>query len=67
MNGVDLCKAIKQGHPDLPVILMTAYAHCDLCKQGLQEGAANILQKPLNMDELLKLVSHLSKKEHHGQ
>ena len=67
MNGVDLCKAIKQGHPDLPVILMTAYTHDDLCERGLQEGAANILQKPLKMDELLKLISTLTKKEHNGQ
>ena len=61
MNGVELCKALKKAQPDIPVVLMTAYATDDLVKQGLEEGAVAALTKPLDIEALLSYFSLLRK------
>ena len=47
VNGVELYRAIKAHQPDLPVVLMTAYATDKLIEEGLQEGVIAVLTKPL--------------------
>jgi two-component system response regulator HydG len=59
MNGVKLYEAIKAIQPDLPVVLMTAYATDKLVEDGLKEGAMAILTKPLDIDLLLRFFSAL--------
>jgi len=43
MDGIQLLKAIKKIHPQLPVIFMTAYP-----TEGLELGAEDCITKPLN-------------------
>jgi len=59
IGGVDLFRTIKETRPDLPVVLMTAYATDELVRQGLKEGAIAALSKPLDMDSLLAFFSSL--------
>jgi DNA-binding NtrC family response regulator len=61
VNGVDLFRAIKTKHPDLPVVLMTAYATDNLIEEGLEEGVIAVLTKPLDMSLLLNFFSFLSR------
>lgn len=61
MNGVELYRAIKAMQPDLPVVLMTAYATDKLVKEGLEEGAIASLAKPLDINVLLSFFSALRK------
>jgi DNA-binding NtrC family response regulator len=61
MNGVELYRAIKAMQPDLPVVLMTAYATDNLVKEGLEEGAIATLTKPLDINLLLGFFSTLRK------
>jgi len=61
MNGVELNHAIRALDPDLPVVLMTAYANDDLITTGLEEGAIAALTKPLNLDMLLSFFSSIRK------
>ncbi len=61
VNGVELYRAIKGRQPDLPVVLMTAYATDNLIKEGLDEGVIAVLTKPLDMSLLLNFFSYLSK------
>src|SRR5437773_9579163 len=35
MNGVELLQALAESHPDLPVILMSAYATAELAERGI--------------------------------
>lgn len=58
-NGVDLFRAIKRLRPELPVVLMTAYAADSLVRAGLQEGALAVLNKPLDMKRMLGFLSSL--------
>ncbi len=61
INGVDLFRAIKQRQPNLPVVLMTAYATDKLVQEGLAEGVIAVLNKPLNISLLLNFLNFLSK------
>lgn len=61
MNGVELHKQLRDLYPDLPVILMTAYAADDLLRQGMEQGAAGALEKPLDFNILLGFFSALRK------
>ena len=59
LNGVELQRVIKRDHPEMPVVLMTAYAKDALVNQGLEEGAIAALTKPLDINMLLGLISSL--------
>jgi CheY-like chemotaxis protein len=59
-NGVELYKAIKKTQPRLTMMLMTAYSTDTLVNEGLAEGIAKVLTKPLNIPELLSYFSTLN-------
>jgi DNA-binding NtrC family response regulator len=59
LNGVELFRSIKSRQPDLPVVLMTAYAADTLVQEGLQEGVIANLTKPLDINLLLNFFSSL--------
>ncbi len=61
MNGVELFRAIHEQRPEIPVVLMTAYATNQLVKNGLDEGAIAVVNKPLDITLLLGFFSSLSK------
>jgi two-component system response regulator HydG len=60
MNGVDLYKAIHQLKPDLPVVLMSAYATHDLIQEAMVAGAVATLEKPLDINQILSFFSSLN-------
>ncbi|MDO6476473.1 sigma-54 dependent transcriptional regulator [Alteromonas sp. 1_MG-2023] len=57
MNGLTLLKNIKARYPQLPVLLMTAYATIDDAVQAMRDGATDYLSKPFAPEVLLNLVS----------
>lgn len=59
LNGVELYRAIKARQPELPVILITAYADDELVKEGLEEGVIAVLTKPLDLNLLSDFLSTL--------
>ena len=61
INGVELYKEIKQKHPDIPVVLMTAYSDDKLVDEALEEGVIASLTKPLDINSLLSFFSMLRK------
>ncbi len=61
MDGVELQRQIRAAQPGLPVVLMTAYAADDLLRRGLDEGVAGVLDKPLNINQLLNFFTSLAK------
>jgi len=58
-EGVALFREIRQRHPDLPVILLTAWTHLDAAVDLVKAGAADYLPKPWNDERLLATVSNL--------
>ncbi|TFW13687.1 sigma-54-dependent Fis family transcriptional regulator [Massilia arenosa] len=58
-EGVALFREIRQRHPDLPVILLTAWTHLDAAVDLVKAGAADYLAKPWDDQRLLATVTNL--------
>ncbi|WP_289028075.1 sigma-54 dependent transcriptional regulator [uncultured Paraglaciecola sp.] len=56
MSGLSLLKNIKNKHPNLPILLMTAYATINDAVQAMRDGATDYLSKPFAPEVLLNLV-----------
>ena len=56
MSGLTLLKNIKAKYPNMPVLLMTAYATIDDAVQAMRDGATDCLSKPFAPEVLLNLV-----------
>ncbi|MFZ4118659.1 MAG: sigma 54-interacting transcriptional regulator, partial [Polynucleobacter sp.] len=55
-NGLDLLQHIKATHPNLPVIVMTAYSDLDSAVSSFQGGAFEYLTKPFDLDKAIELI-----------
>lgn len=55
-EGLVWLRAIVKRHPDVPVVLMTAYADVQLAVRGLKSGAADFVTKPWDNDELARTL-----------
>lgn len=53
MDGLSVMRKVKQRWPDLPVIIMTAYASVDSAIEAVRQGAFDYLRKPCAAAELL--------------
>jgi len=60
MDGIELLKAVRQRHPHLPVVLMTAYAEVGRAVEAMRAGACDFLLKPF---EPKALLAHIEKFE----
>ncbi|NII12023.1 sigma-54 dependent transcriptional regulator [Oleiagrimonas sp. C23AA] len=58
-EGVQLFRAIRERHPDLPVILLTAWTHLETAVELVKAGAADYLAKPWDDAKLLATVENL--------
>ncbi len=63
MAGIELIAPLKEMHPDMVVILVTAYASLETAVQALNEGASAYIIKPLNMDVVLATVRQALEKQ----
>lgn len=57
MGGLALLRNIKQNWPNLPVLLMTAYANIEDAVSAMKEGAIDYMAKPFAPEVLLNMVS----------
>ena len=58
-EGVALFRDIRARHPDLPIILLTAWTHLDIAVDLAKAGAADYLAKPWDDQKLLASVENL--------
>src|ERR1035437_9133420 len=56
MDGIELLQKIRAEHPDVPVVLMTAFATISTAVQAMRLGAFDYVQKPFESDEILVVV-----------
>jgi DNA-binding NtrC family response regulator len=57
LNGMDFLKECKTVRPDIPVILLTGYGTHELEQEALKEGAYALIQKPVDADVFLSVVT----------
>jgi two-component system, NtrC family, nitrogen regulation response regulator GlnG len=55
-SGLELLQAVKQRHPAVPVIVMTAYSDLDSAVAAFQGGAYEYLPKPFDIDQAVGLI-----------
>jgi len=59
MDGIDLLKAIKIQHPELPVVVITGYSLGETKNILLTERADGFLNKPFKVNEIKDLLEKL--------
>jgi len=58
MDGLEVLQRIKLKQPQIPVIMITAYATVEMSIQALRKGAYDMLTKPFEPEELLYRVKN---------
>src|SRR5690554_4441301 len=56
LSGLQLLSSLQRQGYDIPVIMMTAYAHVDDAVKAMRMGAVDYLSKPFATDQLLELL-----------
>ncbi len=62
MSGYEFLKEIKRNWPDMPVLMITAYATPKLAVEAIKGGAIDYLAKPFAPEELLHAVSRCAER-----
>ena len=55
-EGLLWVQAIHRRHPNIPIVLMTAYADVKLAVRGLKSGAVDFITKPWDNHELIRVL-----------
>jgi len=56
MTGIELLTEVKRIRPDMPVVLMTAFASVQTAVEAMKLGAYDYIQKPFDGEEIKMLV-----------
>ena len=56
MTGIELLAEVKKLRPDMPVVLMTAFATVQTAVEAMKLGAYDYIQKPFDGEEIKLLV-----------
>ena len=57
MDGLNFCAGARAKRPDIPFVFLTAHGDWKAGLQALRLGANDFLEKPIQSDELLKVMS----------
>lgn len=60
-NGIQLLERIKKEYPAQKVIMISGFGTIPIAIQAIQKGAADFIEKPLNLDEILEKLVFLKK------
>ncbi len=55
-SGLELLQTAKASHPDMPVIIMTAFSDLDSAVAAFQGGAFEYLAKPFDVEKAVELI-----------
>lgn len=58
LSGLEVLRRLRHANNPMPVLLVTAYADIRDAVGAMRDGAANYLEKPIDLEELLQSVHH---------
>jgi DNA-binding NtrC family response regulator len=58
-DGISLTNDLRQHHPDVPIVMVTAYATANIVQQMKKLGVQKLLAKPLDFNQLETVVEEL--------
>jgi DNA-binding NtrC family response regulator len=53
MDGFELLNRLKKSHPDLTVVMLTAYGNIESAVAAIKKGAYDYISKPFEQDEII--------------
>ncbi len=62
MSGIELLEAAKERLPELPVIMITAFASPEDAVLAMKNGAFDYITKPFNVDEIKAVIASATSK-----
>ena len=65
-DGFGLLRHVQDAHPNLPVIIMTAYADLDRAVAAFRGGAFEYMPKPFDVDDVVAIVRRALRKSQEG-
>ncbi|MHC4935469.1 MAG: sigma-54-dependent transcriptional regulator [Planctomycetota bacterium] len=57
VSGLEVLRRLRRDLPEVPVLIITAYASVDSAVEAMKEGAIDYLEKPLDLEELQLVVT----------
>jgi len=57
MDGLGLLRRMKEGFPEIPVILLTAHGTVEAAVEAMKQGALDFLAKPFDKTRVLEIVA----------
>lgn len=57
LDGLALLDAIKQQHPDLPVVVISGHGNIETAVSAIKRGAYDYIEKPFKADRLLLIAA----------
>jgi DNA-binding NtrC family response regulator len=63
MDGLELLRRIKTEHPEVPVIMITAYGSIESAVEAMKQGARDYLLKPFEPEHMLFVIEKLLQQE----
>jgi two-component system, NtrC family, response regulator HydG len=68
MDGIELCRKIREMQPGIRVVFLTAYPQIDTVFPAMEAGAERVLSKPVDPAELIGVLeSQLQEPAFHQQ
>ena len=56
MSGIELLEVIKEKSPEMPMIMITAFASPDDAVIAMKNGAFDYISKPFNVEEIISVI-----------
>ena len=57
LDGLQLLDAIKQSHPDLPVVMISGHGNIETAVSAIKRGAYDFIEKPFKADRLVLVAT----------
>lgn len=62
-DGMALLKQVRELQPEIEVVMITAHGSVEKAVEAMRLGAYDFIEKPLNSDELLKIITRALEKQ----
>jgi len=63
MNGLEMVKEVRKRNQNIPIILLSAYSDRDKLLEAINIGVNKYIIKPIDPEELLKLIFELNSRD----
>lgn len=63
LDGLEVLRQLRRENPDLQIIMLTGHATVEKSVEAIKEGAVELLEKPVDMDKLLKRIGEAQRQK----